>query len=71
MWCPRPVPIVILAVNLMTAACGGGGGAAAPAAPSEPSLEPVTRSFAGDWRGDIPQHRYPCHVTLWGRGCST
>ena len=51
---PRPVRILILAVNLITAACGGGG---SPASPSvEPPVEPETRSFPGgsfpgDWRG--------------------
>ena len=46
---PRPVRILVLGVNLITAACGGGG---APAAPSEePPVEPETRSFRGDWRG--------------------
>ena len=64
---PRPVRIVILAVNLMTAVCGGGGGAA-PAAPSEPSLEPVTRSFSGDWRGRY--HNGVIHVMsrCWDEG---
>ena len=46
---PRPVRILILAVNLITAACGGGG---SPASPSvEPPVEPETRSFSGHWRG--------------------
>ena len=45
---PRPVRILILAVNLITAACGGGG----PAAPSvEAPVGPETRSFSGQWRG--------------------
>ena len=37
---PRPVRILMLAVNLITAACGGGG-------PAAPSVEPETRAFSG------------------------
>ena len=46
---PRPVRILVLAVSLITAACGGGG---VPAAPSEePPVEPESHSFSGVWRG--------------------